>query len=339
MRIALAVAAVIALGCTGLAAAAPASPSAAATAGSYTAVISPGYTTAGQPTTFTVTFKNTSSANAPLRSAELVPPKGFALQKALAARGRATIRHNVLVLRGTAIRQGASEKLQVTAIAPLGGCTNPNATTPNGNGAPVRWRSAGFMGAAATGPGLKLQATGSSLATTETCAMQAPCGDGGPACSTSVNTNVSSYTAVSNAGSGTLIGGLDVGRHLKCAGYRPRDPNWYESILSGGPAAVNFQVQYTLKGSTPDGAQVCLGLPYDFETASGGNAPSGTLPNGKPGFIGLLPACGPAITGPCLVSITSTRDPNSKTGSDVNEIVQIPPPPAGIPAGDPWYGP
>jgi hypothetical protein len=142
----------------------------------------------------------------------------------------------------------------------------------------------------------------------------------GQSCSTSVSTAVSELqvsanpTHNSNPGTGTLSESVDVGTPLTCAGYVATDPNWFQFLWS----SVNrFKlITYTLDNTNPDGIHVCFGAPYEFRTSSSEPAPAGTLPNGTPGFIGLLPSC-PA-SGPCVQSITS-----SEGDEGVNTIITV----------------
>ena len=335
-RVVLAAGAVLGLATLGgAAAAAPvrqAPAKSAAVKHAFKVTIYPAYTTAGLQTTFDVTVANTSSQGTTLHSVQVIPPAGFTLVHpgpTAPLRRKTFVQNRTFSLRQISLKPGHEVQFNVTATAP----------TTCGQGKALRWTSRAFEGSRVSGPQLALQTATSSVGVTVVCPQLAPCGDGGPACSTSETTNVSTYSATSDAGAGTLVGGLDVGTRLLCRGYKPRDPNWYDSLLNGSPAAVNYQIQYTLKDTNPGQLAVCLGLPYEFTTASGNNAPSALLPNGKPGFVGLLPTCGPAPTGPCLVSITPTPDPNTKTGFDANVTVQVPAQaPAGAPAGDPWFG-
>jgi hypothetical protein len=142
----------------------------------------------------------------------------------------------------------------------------------------------------------------------------------GQSCSTSISTAVSELQVSANPthnskpDTGTLSESVDVGTPLTCAGYVATDPNWFQFLSS----SINRTkaITYTLDNTSPEGIQTCFGAPYEFTTSSGGPAPAGTLPNGTPGFIGLLPSC-PA-SGPCVQSITS-----SEGGEGVNTIVTV----------------
>jgi hypothetical protein len=153
----------------------------------------------------------------------------------------------------------------------------------------------------------------------------------GQSCSTSLSTSVSQLQVTANpaanpnVNSGTLTESVDVGTPLTCAGYEAVDPNWYESVMSTSNRVK--VITYTLDNTSPEGIQFCFGAPYEFTTSSGGPAPAGTLPDGTPGFIGLLPSC-PA-SGPCVESITSSE---GNEGANTIITVRIP---DGLP-GDPY---
>lgn len=307
---------------------APASASVGRPTHAFKVVISPAYATAGLPTTFQVTISNTSSQPTPLDSVKLTPPSGFKLAHApapLILRRKELVRPHLFLLHQISVKPGGHKLVAIIATPPANKCGK----------SPVRWSSHAFEGGSATGPQLALQSALSSQGVLVVCPMVAPCGDGGPACSTVVTTSGSSYMATSDSNSGNLLGTLDVGTRLTCAGYHNQDPNWYESVVNQTNFATTFKIQYTLKGGSPSRVRACVGLAYRFTTAAGTKARPGKLPNGKPGFIGLLPACGPNTIGPCVVSITTTPDPNTKTGVDTNITARIPP----NAPGDPWLGP
>ncbi len=330
-RVALAAAAVVGLATLG-GATASAAPSVSQTAvkHAFKVMIYPAYTTAGLHTTFEVTVANTSSQGTTLRSVQLTPPTGFAVARpgpAAPFRRKTLVQKRTQTLRAIALQPGGKVQFIVTATAPTNECGK----------SVLRWTSRAFEGANPTGTQLALQSTGTSVGVTVVCPQLAPCGDGGPACSTTETTNTSVYTATSNAGSGALHGTLDVGKRLKCGAYRFRDPNWYGSTqtvpANTPPTATGAPlvdvVSYTIDNAGTQGLGFCLGVAYDFVTASGAQAPAGTLPNGNAGFIGLLPMCS-AAGPPCISSISQQADAHAKTGYDALESIEIPD------QGDPW---
>jgi hypothetical protein len=293
-------------------------------------VVSPEYTTAGQPTTFQVTVANTSSRGISLGSVQLTPPAGFRLSRTVLPsrlKRKTLVQQRMVSLRQISVKPGAAVQLPVTAVAPKK-CGTLR----------LRWSSRAFEGGNGSGPQLALQSTVSSVGVTVLCPAASTCGAGGPRCSTSLNTSQSSYAVLANATSGTLRQTVNVGRRLTCRGYKLRDPNWYDSLVSpssspppaAGAVPVVNQVTYTIRNTTPNGIGFCLGATYDFKTASGRLAPKGVLPNGRRGFIGLLPLCS-AGTPPCISRISSSQDPHAKTGMDTTLNVLIP-------EGDPWGG-
>jgi hypothetical protein len=292
----------------------------------------PAYTTAGQPTTFEVTVANTSSQGATLRSLQLIPPTGFTVSHPgpnTPFRRKTQVHGRTLSLRRISVRPGTKMEFVVTATAP-----------PKCGKSVLHWASHAFQGGTAVGAQLALQSALSSEGIIVVCPAAAACGDGGPACSTSLTTSVSTYGVISNAGSGTLRQTLDVGKRLTCGQYRFRDPNWYDSVVTSPtapptgapPPVIMDQISYTIKNATANGVDFCLGAAFDFATASGGQAPAGTLPNGNPGFIGLLPTCSGTVSPPCISSISQQNDPSVKTGYDAVLSIQIPE------QGDPWGG-
>ncbi len=183
------------------------------------------------------------------------------------------------------------------------------------------------------------------------------CGTG-DTCSQTIDSGSGSLQVDVGSGStdATLTESVDVGTPMDgpgsnpkldpgCADYQPATADWYEFVVQ--PADnLTFDrtktVTWTVKGTTSDGFQVCFGAPYEFPvldpaTGQEEQAPAGTLPDGSPGFVGLLARCvvgNVAIAVPCVQSVSTQDDPNSQTGTDAVAVVTIP---AGEP-GDPWMG-
>src|ERR1700733_856630 len=292
---------------------------------SFKVMISPQYTTAGPPTPVHVTIVNLSSAGTILGSVKLTPPTGFTTPKPLSSspvRTKTLVKQRTLSVQ-SALKPGNTKRVTVTTNAPIK-C-----------GETVRhWSGQGFEGAAGSGPQLALQSALSSLAVTVLCPKSALCGDGGPACLTTRSTSTGTYTVVSTALAGTLRETVDVGHQLRCGVYRFRDPNWYSALIvpptSSTPASsIADTVTYKIVNATTNGVGFCLGAAYDFTTASGGQAAAGILPNGDPGFIGLLPKCSTSAP-PCIQSATPKTDTSTTIGSDVTMKILIPD------NGDPW---
>jgi hypothetical protein len=314
----------------------PAAPAATTGAGtnsstaspqSFKVTISPEYTTAGLPTTFQVTVVNTSSPGTTLGVVKLTPPAGFTPpQPTLATplRGKTEVQNRTLSVHGVSLKPGAVAQLSISSTAP----TKCGRTL-------LHWNSQAFQGA--SGPRLALQSALSSLGVTVLCPSTAACGDGGPPCSTSLVTSNSTYAVISDASAGTLRQTVNVGNRLLCGTYRFRDPNWYDSLVvpptvqtpTAAPISIVDQVTYKIRNAQAKGIGFCLGVAYQFTTASGTPAPAGSLPNGNPGFIGLLPLCSKAKP-PCISSISQRVDPSTKVGFDALMKIQIPE------TGDPW---
>jgi hypothetical protein len=296
---------------------------------SFKVTISPEYTTAGQPTTFRVTVANTSTVSTTLGSVKVTPPSGFTPPHPTATtplRHKTKVENRTLSLHQLSLKPGGQTELSIRATA----------ATKCGHSA-LGWSVEGFQGTTGAGTQLALQSAISSLGVTVLCPSTALCGDGGPACSTSLVTSNSTYAVVSNASAGTLRQTVNVGNQLTCGSYRFRDPNWYDAVVvaptssppTASPAAIADTVTYKIANAKAHGIGFCLGAAYDFTTASGGQAPAGTLPNGNPGFIGLLPRCSKG-TPPCISSVRQKADTSVKVGFDVIMKIQIPD------NGDPW---
>lgn len=298
----------------------------------FKVAIYPAYTTAGQSTTFQVTLTNTSSMPTTLASVQVTPPPGFTLTASKVPQGqghKAIRKQRMFTLEGLKLKRGNHRVIDLTTTAPAK-CGQSM----------VRWGSRAFQRGNATGSQLTLQTSMSTVGVTVVCPQAAACGDGGPPCSTSLSTSASTYGVINNASSGTLRQTLDVGAPLVCSGYARRDPNWYDSVVTPAstspplgtvaPTVVN-DVTYTIKNTTPNGIEFCLGAAFDFATASGTMAPAGKLPNGNPGFIGLIPSCLGGAP-PCISDVSQSSDMSSKTGYDVILTIDIPE------KGDPWGG-
>lgn len=297
----------------------------------FKVMIYPAYTTAGQSTTFEVTIANASSPGTTLKSLQLTPPSGFTVARPAAnapLRRKTTVRRSTTSIHQLSVKPGSEVRFLVKATAP----TNCGKSL-------LHWTSRAFQGANPSGSQLVLQTALSGVGVTVVCPAVAACGDGGPPCSTTLNTSTSVYGVVSNASAGTLRGTVNVGNPLRCGRYRFRDPNWYDSVVTpsatppptGTVTPVVDVVSYTIKSAGSQGVGFCLGATYEFVTASGNQARAGKLPTGSPGFIGLLPLCSNAAA-PCISAISQKSDPSAKTGHDAVMTIQIPE------QGDPWGG-
>jgi hypothetical protein len=177
-----------------------------------------------------------------------------------------------------------------------------------------------------------------------------PCASGATCTSTITSNSGSLKVDVgSGANNATLTESVDVGTPMDgpgsdttngCGSYTPpaASADWYEFVVNPPDATTADRtktVTWTVKNTTTDGFKVCFGAPYEFDAqgTDSGLAPAGTLPDGSPGFIGLLDFCPefPTDTSPCVSSLTTERDP--LTGLD-NAVAVITIPAGNV--GDPW---
>jgi hypothetical protein len=172
-----------------------------------------------------------------------------------------------------------------------------------------------------------------SDATTTTCDPTAI------SCTSDLSTSTSDLSISAAPGAGTLSESVDVGTPLSCASrengdYTGFDTNWYGFSETG---TVDKTLFYELFGLTSDqisDIQVCFGAPYDFVNNFGDDAAAGTLPDGTPGFVGLLPSCDATFAGigPCIDGI----EPFTDGHSGLRVVVDVPGTlVTGAPA-DPW---
>jgi hypothetical protein len=134
----------------------------------------------------------------------------------------------------------------------------------------------------------------------------------GTDCSTDVGADETSNLRVTESptSDGTLTETVDNGAPLSCAGeqfggYTGFDPNWYGFSYTGSGSKVLTYDLFTLPFNSDRDVEVCFGATERFNTVSDdGSAQPGTLPDGTPGFIGLLPSCD-SVSGaePCVESI------------------------------------
>jgi hypothetical protein len=297
---------------------------------SFKVVITPEYTTAGEPTTFQVTVVNTSPKGNTLGSVKISPPTGFTPPHPTPGsplRRKTTVRARTLMLHQISVNPTKQARIDVTATAPA----------KCGTRTVLHWSAQAFAGQNGSGSQLALSAAVSSLGVKVLCPDVMPCGQGTVACHTNLVTSNSTYAVMSDATSGTLHQTVNVGNNLRCGPYRFRDPNWYDSVVTPastappgtGATPIVDTVTYTIRNAKAKGTGFCLGVGYQFTTASGAPARAGTLPTGSPGFIGLLPGCSNAKP-PCISSISQRADAAAKVGFDALMTILIPE------TGDPW---
>jgi hypothetical protein len=119
---------------------------------------------------------------------------------------------------------------------------------------------------------------------------------------------------------------------LNCPGYpHPVDPDsvqfWIGGTFRGN---VTYRVTDVVSKANPAALQFCLGATFRFTTLSGQPATPTTLPNGLPGFVGLVPSCGVVdpSKNPCMFSKTRP----TQTSKDAMLRVLVP----AVAGEDPW---
>lgn len=294
----------------------------AASAADYTANVTPNTVAPGSSTTFTVVLASESQAN-PLNAARITPPQGFTITAAslVNSSGNATVtmQGRQAVLKGISLQNNQSASVLLTATAPSS-CENSS------------WTVQAFK-SSLNGPQLSLDSAHSSLTTTCLVPVDTqPCPEGS-SCTVTVTSATATFsvTAGPSTSAGTLTAQVDPGSRLVCPGYTGIDSNWYG--FSESTTTRSKTVNYTVfdTSSSTAGVEVCFGAPYEFETLGDANAPPATMPDGSPGFLGLLERCDGDVD-PCVQSITTVADPNVATKFDTVITAIIP---AGEP-GDPW---
>jgi hypothetical protein len=232
--------------------------------------------------------------------------------------------------------------------ATLGGMTTQTAAHGVATFGNLTLDKAGTYTLAANATGLTPAISGSFVESTQTQTVPCP----GGACTTTLSSppgttpsSVTVTTTGSPGAGGTLNLSVDVGTKPVCATssgapYVGHDQNFYGTVYT--PNAGTAQVAKTMKYTLFDtggvqGIHLCFAAPYEFEVLGDTNAPPGTLPDGTPGFVGLLENCDPAndaVADPCQ---TTTTVPDSNVPTGVDTVITISIPAAEL--GDPAYYP
>jgi hypothetical protein len=166
------------------------------------------------------------------------------------------------------------------------------------------------------------------------------CTAGSNDCKTDVSADETSDLSVSDSADtpGTLTENVDYGTQLSCdddvhGNYLGFDPNWYGFSYTGTGSKILVYDLFTLAFNEGNDVQFCFGATSPFQTAGGrGVSLGGTLPDGTPGFIGLLRNC-EDTTGPqpCVESVGGIPgDTSGPVGTRVRVDI-----PASF-AADPW---
>ena len=292
----------------------------------YSVVMSGSVTSSG--TTVSAVFTNESKSQR-LGSANLTAPAGYKISAATVTQGTATVVGGTVVqLRNLWVQPNKSLTVQMTISASV--CSTQKwsvVAKPDGD----------FDAPPASD--LQLDTAKSSLSTS--------------LCSTPCSMDASCTAAINNSGgginvaasSGTAAGSVQAAANtstltpLNCAGYTSADPTSYDfltpedrtkvvTLTIRDPAIALTGTINTILAKQ----QICLDAPYDFTTASGGNAPS----DGNGGFIGLMQSCTLKTTGPChnRGADKGVPDLSSPIGYDLVLVADIP---SGLP-GDPHMG-
>ena len=319
-----------------------ATTSAALATSSYSAVITPVSAPAGATTTFNVALTNNTTING-INSAMITPPQKFTLVGASSPQGTTQVQPNKVIIRDLNLALGATVNVTVTATAPAQG------------GDPRDWKTQAFGNGPASA-GVFLDDVTSMVTTPVTNPQTVPFSCPAAGCSPPpLSTPSTSFSAQVGPGSTDTTGteSVDTGTPMDgpgsppentgCAGYTPQSPDWYglEVTATDRTKTVSLMV----KNSDPSTFQLCFGAPYRFFDVMGEAAPAGTLPDGTPGFVGLLPNCEEGIGSPGFRDDASSQseepppasicasispDEENPTTTDVGVFI-----PAGLP-GDPW---
>lgn len=153
-------------------------------------------------------------------------------------------------------------------------------------------------------------------------------------CTTDVSADDTSELSVTESptSDGTLTESVDNGSPLSCAPrqyglYTGFDPNWYSFHFTGtGSKQLSYDL-FNVPFSTDTDFEVCFGATEPFDTVSDdGRSQPGTLPDGTPGFIGLLETCSNVESAPtpqpCIESIGPIISDVGPGGTRIN--VEIP---------------
>lgn len=135
-----------------------------------------------------------------------------------------------------------------------------------------------------------------------------------------------------------LIEALDKGHKLVCLGYTRKDRrSWFEFMLaSKAEIGITYVITDVIHNQAAKGVHFCAGLGYQFTTLSGRPARHAKLPDGTPGWVGLLPNCERdsagtvTSTGPCVLSVGQSGDSSGNVSTTLQ--VQIP----AMSRQDPW---
>ncbi|HUA05761.1 MAG TPA: hypothetical protein VMB27_17765 [Solirubrobacteraceae bacterium] len=165
---------------------------------------------------------------------------------------------------------------------------------------------------------LTASSTGLTSATSdpfnETNTTTTACNPNNVSCFTDLGTSVSDLEVSADPAAGSITESVDVGSPLICPNQRISfDSNFYLFSETGTVEKFLSYELFGLNSDQIDEVSICFGATYEFVNANGGEAASGTLPNGSPGFVDLLPNCDDDFEGigPCVDGITTFTDDHS----------------------------
>ncbi|HUA70809.1 MAG TPA: hypothetical protein VMA96_07005 [Solirubrobacteraceae bacterium] len=145
----------------------------------------------------------------------------------------------------------------------------------------------------------------------------------GDQCTTDLGTSVSNLAISADPSAGTINESVDVGSPLVCPNQRISfDSNTYGFSETGTADKTLTYELFGLNGDQTPEVEICFGAPYEFVNSEGGEAASGTLPDGSPGFVDLLPNCDDEFEGigPCF----DTPEPFTDGHSGLSVTVHVP---------------
>jgi hypothetical protein len=162
------------------------------------------------------------------------------------------------------------------------------------------------------------------------------CGQG-QECTTDLSSPDSNLFVDSNPNSdpnqnpGTQTESVDLGTPLSCVpeqygSYSGFDPHWFGWNITGTADKVLTYDLFSLPFNEGNNVQFCFGATGRFQAASDdGTSQPGTLPDGTPGFIGLLKTCdqvdGPQ---PCIIGVRPIYSDTYEGPSGTEVQISIP---------------
>jgi hypothetical protein len=124
---------------------------------------------------------------------------------------------------------------------------------------------------------------------------------------------------------------VDLGTPLSCTpeqygSYGGFDPHWFGWHITGNADKDLFYDLFSLPFNADRNVQFCFGATAQFPANSDdGLAQPGTLPDGTPGYIGLLPSCSDVnSTSPCIEGtgpISQNTDNGGFSGTQIRIFI------------------